>query len=97
MLVDRTLVASDVPYIKVLASGLDMPPIVARAWAEMTLAQPHGAEKVHEMLERCVHNANAQGDKALAASCRDALGTFDATLHVGAPSADSVPRMETRH
>lgn len=97
MLVDRTLVASDVPYIKVLASGLNMPPILASAWAEMTLAQPQGAEKVHEMLERCVHNANAQGEEALAASCRDALGTFDAILNIGVTSAERMSRKDTLH
>lgn len=83
MLVDRTLVARDAPHVQVIAREFSMSPILASAWTEMTLAQPHGVETVHATLERCVHHADACGDSKEAAEYRTALRGFDSLASHG--------------
>jgi len=95
MLVDRTLVARDSPHVKVIAREYSMSPILASAWTEMTLAQPHGVEMVHDTLERCVHHADACGDSKEAAEYRTALRRFDAQASHGLaqpPAAQTAER-----
>ncbi|KAA5605769.1 hypothetical protein F1188_09105 [Roseospira marina] len=94
MTVDRNLVASDAPHVQLLAQGFGMPPVLASVWTEMTLAGPHGTAKVHDMLVRCVHNAESKGDAALAASGRRALATFDTRTGVVPASTDDTEQTD---
>ncbi|MQX36425.1 hypothetical protein [Roseospira navarrensis] len=88
VMMDPNLSSADTPHVQVIAKCFDMLPIVASAWTEMTLAGPHGTEKVHDMLQRCVHNAEANGDSALAATSRSALQIFDARTRAGLALTD---------
>jgi hypothetical protein len=77
MLIDRQLIAPEAPHVKLIADRFDLLPVLASAWVEMTLQEPHGAEAVHNRLEDCIA-ALTEGDDARASQdLRGVIGDFD--------------------
>ncbi|MBB4285496.1 hypothetical protein [Roseospira goensis] len=96
MLVNRTFLTPDSPVVQTIAEGFHMPVVLAQAWTEMTLAQPHGVETVHDMMERCVEAADERGAASMAARYRSALSRFDTMARGGveAPEAAAAAAIE---
>ncbi|SDE68017.1 hypothetical protein [Rhodospira trueperi] len=73
----RTLTASTSPCIAAIAESEGMVPLLAAAWTDMTLRQPHGRQTIREVLDRAARTANRRGDRMAASRYHDALREFD--------------------
>lgn len=73
----KTLTASTSSYVATIAESEGLLPMLAAAWTEMTLRQPHGHETIREVLDRAAEKAMRRGDSVTASRYRTALREFD--------------------